>query len=54
MCVHAPGTPMGTITVPLVHSVAQSVLEMTIVGSVFKVDLKQQQLSPSQYKVKGV
>lgn len=38
----------------LVYSVAQSVLEMTTVGSAFKVDPKPQQLSPSQYKVKAL
>lgn len=54
VCVHTPGTPMGTITVPLVCSAAQSVLEMTTVCSVFKVDPKTQQLSPSQQKVKGL
>lgn len=54
VCMHTPGTPMSTITVPLVYSVAQSVLEMTTVGSAFKVVPKPQQLSPSQHKVKGL
>lgn len=52
--VHAAGTSMIANTVPLVFSVAESVLEMTTVGSAFKVDPKTQQLSPSQHKVKGL
>lgn len=51
---HAAGTSMIANTVPLVFSVAESVLEMTTVGSAFKVDPKTQQLSPSQHKVKGL